>query len=142
MKCDHCGEETKTTKFRYYTGGLKDVVKDTILLPFTCKRCGGSFCSNCRLPENHDCPALPISRKVQGWRTPSKNSVILDIKPDVLEPNQHRKPKRTGRIGRYYSWNHPWKKIRYTPGDVLKDLLKRMPIMVLLFIIYMFITAT
>lgn len=143
MKCDHCGGSDKPVKIRYPTGGLHDVVKDATPLPFTCKRCGGSFCSNCRLPESHDCDALPISGKFKGWKIPSKNRVILDLKPDVLEPyDQYRKPKGTGRIGRYYSWKYPWKKIRHTPGDVLKDIFKRVPVVVLLFLLYMFLTAT
>jgi len=28
-------------------------------LPFTCRRCGREFCSDHRLPENHDCSGLP-----------------------------------------------------------------------------------
>ncbi|WP_410765453.1 rhomboid family intramembrane serine protease [Haloferax sp. DFSO60] len=27
-------------------------------LPYRCSRCGGTFCSEHRLPENHDCPGL------------------------------------------------------------------------------------
>jgi len=27
-------------------------------MPYECRRCGGSFCSEHRLPENHDCPGL------------------------------------------------------------------------------------
>lgn len=27
-------------------------------MPYECRRCGGTFCSEHRLPENHDCPAL------------------------------------------------------------------------------------
>ena len=76
MKCDHCGNEIQTGKFRQYTGGLHDVVKDTTPLPFICNRCGGSFCTKCRLPENHDCPALPISGRGGGWKMPGENIII------------------------------------------------------------------
>jgi hypothetical protein len=38
MKCDRCGTET--------------------FLPFKCPYCGGNFCSQHRLPENHDCPRI------------------------------------------------------------------------------------
>ena len=142
MKCDHCGEEIQSIKKnRHWTGGLMDVVRNSIPLPFECQHCGGSFCSKCRLPESHNCDALPISGKFQGWKPPNNNRVILDINPDVLEPyDQYRKPNGTGRIGRYYSWYYPWKKIRYTPGDVLKDIFKRLPIVLGLFIAYMFLT--
>lgn len=27
-------------------------------LPYNCRHCGGTYCSNHRLPENHDCPGL------------------------------------------------------------------------------------
>ena len=36
--CDECGEQEN--------------------MPYECRRCGGSFCSEHRLPENHDCPGL------------------------------------------------------------------------------------
>ena len=36
-RCDYCGEQTLT---------------------FTCSYCGGEFCSDHRLPENHDCEGL------------------------------------------------------------------------------------
>jgi hypothetical protein len=37
-RCDHCGSETA--------------------LPFTCQHCGGKFCSDCRLPPNHNCTGI------------------------------------------------------------------------------------
>ena len=36
--CDECGEEEN--------------------MPYECRRCGGTFCAEHRLPENHDCPGL------------------------------------------------------------------------------------
>lgn len=36
--CDHCANECT--------------------LPFTCQRCGGKFCADCRLPPNHNCTGL------------------------------------------------------------------------------------
>lgn len=42
MKCDKCGKE--------------------IFLPFRCPYCGGYFCSEHRLPENHDCPRMELAR--------------------------------------------------------------------------------
>ncbi|MFB6353451.1 MAG: rhomboid family intramembrane serine protease [Halobacteriales archaeon] len=34
-------------------------------MPYTCHYCGGSFCAEHRLPENHDCPGL------EDWDDPS-----------------------------------------------------------------------
>jgi len=42
--CDLCGKEEN--------------------LPYNCGQCGGTFCSDHRLPENHDCPGL------QQWNDP------------------------------------------------------------------------
>src|SRR6056297_2487551 len=36
--CDQCGREEN--------------------MPYNCNQCGGTFCSQHRLPENHDCPGL------------------------------------------------------------------------------------
>ncbi len=42
MKCQKCGEET--------------------FLPFRCPYCEGYFCSEHRLPENHDCTRIELAR--------------------------------------------------------------------------------
>ncbi len=42
MKCRKCGRET--------------------FLPFQCPYCGDQFCSEHRLPENHDCPRMDLAR--------------------------------------------------------------------------------
>ncbi|MFZ1039454.1 MAG: AN1-type zinc finger protein, partial [Candidatus Bathyarchaeia archaeon] len=42
MSCDKCQKE--------------------VFLPFRCPYCGGSFCSEHRLPENHDCPQMELAR--------------------------------------------------------------------------------
>jgi Zn-dependent protease len=42
MKCQKCDKE--------------------IFLPFRCPYCGGYFCSEHRLPENHDCPRMELAR--------------------------------------------------------------------------------
>ncbi|MFB6131571.1 MAG: rhomboid family intramembrane serine protease [Salinigranum sp.] len=44
-KCDECGKYEN--------------------LPYQCRRCGGTFCAEHRLPENHDCPGL------NQWDDPS-----------------------------------------------------------------------
>ncbi|MDR5656818.1 rhomboid family intramembrane serine protease [Halodesulfurarchaeum sp. HSR-GB] len=38
VRCDYCGREEG--------------------MPYQCRMCGGTFCSEHRLPENHDCPGL------------------------------------------------------------------------------------
>jgi len=43
-KCDYCGKE--------------------VYLPFRCPYCGGRFCEEHRLPENHNCPSLREIRNV------------------------------------------------------------------------------
>jgi Zn-dependent protease len=42
MKCEACQQDT--------------------LLPFRCPHCGGQFCGNHRLPENHSCPKIDAAR--------------------------------------------------------------------------------
>jgi Zn-dependent protease len=42
VKCRKCGQET--------------------FLPFRCPYCGDQFCSEHRLPENHDCPRMDLAR--------------------------------------------------------------------------------
>lgn len=42
MKCQKCEKE--------------------VFLPFRCVYCGGYFCSEHRLPENHDCPRMELAR--------------------------------------------------------------------------------
>lgn len=42
MKCQKCGKET--------------------FLPFRCPYCGGYFCSEHRLPENHECSGIGLAR--------------------------------------------------------------------------------
>jgi Zn-dependent protease len=42
MRCQKCGEE--------------------IFLPFRCPYCGGYFCAEHRLPENHECPKIEMAR--------------------------------------------------------------------------------
>lgn len=46
MGCDHCGREIET-------------------LEYTCSRCDGTFCTECRLPESHDCVVLKIEKAEQ-----------------------------------------------------------------------------
>ncbi|MFB6103705.1 MAG: rhomboid family intramembrane serine protease [Halobacteriaceae archaeon] len=43
-RCDRCGEEEP--------------------MPYRCRLCGGTYCADHRLPENHDCPGL------ESWNDP------------------------------------------------------------------------
>jgi len=38
-------------------------------LPFECKFCGGYFCLEHRLPEDHNCPDLPPRTSLGSWQT-------------------------------------------------------------------------
>jgi len=53
-------------------------------LPFECRRCGQKFCSDHRLPENHDCPGLSATHNAQpeAWF------------PGDTEPTQSRSASR------------------------------------------------
>ncbi len=44
-----------------------DVCGKRELLPFKCRYCGGTFCSDHRLPENHNCPGIP---RDDYWNVP------------------------------------------------------------------------
>jgi len=61
--CDHCGrhiERIKKTKRMFVRrdpeGSSRVAESIEYDLPFTCNYCGGNFCSDHRLPENHSCP--------------------------------------------------------------------------------------
>jgi len=45
-KCDQCGKEEN--------------------MPYQCRHCGGTYCADHRLPENHGCPGL------ENWNDPDK----------------------------------------------------------------------
>jgi membrane associated rhomboid family serine protease len=76
--CDVCGTQTN--------------------MPYHCKHCGGTFCSEHRLPENHDCPGLDdwgdpdgvfdsgFDDSVttgSGSTTSSSTSMLSYLKPDT-----------------------------------------------------------
>ena len=46
--------------------GQCQLCKKKVEMPFTCSYCGQTFCSEHRLPENHQCPALPKFRD-RSW---------------------------------------------------------------------------
>ncbi len=59
--------------------------KETI--PFTCKFCGGQFCANHHLPENHGCTGLEKFKEERG-RKPEKW---------IYEPFHEGRKERVGR---------------------------------------------
>ncbi len=64
MNCQKCGQET--------------------LMPFQCPYCGGQFCSQHRLPENHSCPQIGLAHAqrqetVAEVFAPKKNSYEFSI---------------------------------------------------------------
>lgn len=58
MKCQKCGQET--------------------FLPFKCPYCGGYFCPEHRLPENHDCQKIELARVPKEETRPM---VVKEQKP-------------------------------------------------------------
>lgn len=59
VKCDYCGKE--------------------VSMPFICPYCGGTFCVEHRLPENHNCPNKP---KKPPFTTPRKRKKETRIKEE------------------------------------------------------------
>ncbi len=73
MNCQKCGQET--------------------LMPFQCPYCGGQFCSQHRLPENHQCPQIGLAHTqkqetVVDSFTPKNNSYQFSIS---YGPSRHTK---------------------------------------------------
>ena len=66
--CDFCGKEiggpveSKKARLMPYDSErvetAKYVTKELLDLPFVCSWCGGTFCLDHRLPEQHDCKKL------------------------------------------------------------------------------------
>ncbi len=79
MKCQYCGE--------------------SVDLPFRCQFCGGYFCGNHRLPENHACPEIQrvISlRKEERAHAPAKMSASpAGTQEYIYVPASRVKPKRS-----------------------------------------------
>jgi membrane associated rhomboid family serine protease len=70
-----------------------------VALPFKCSYCGGNFCSDHRLPENHDCKGVttatkkndaPPKTEAQTQETPSFN-FRYDF--STLQPPRKRRPR-------------------------------------------------
>ncbi|SNZ06100.1 AN1-like Zinc finger [Natronoarchaeum philippinense] len=51
-----------------------DFCSDGTNMPYECGYCGGSFCSNHRLPENHDCSFRNAESDDEKWRDESMST--------------------------------------------------------------------
>jgi Zn-dependent protease len=76
MQCEKCGKE--------------------VFLPFKCPYCGGYFCSEHRLPENHECPQMEKAR-MPVWATPP---TIVIQKQEPYEYSVTYVPVETQRKGK------------------------------------------
>ncbi len=63
-KCDYCNKEISR-------------------MPYKCKYCGGRFCSDHRLPENHDCSSVNKNKK---WFTEKKAKKEISASEIASEP--------------------------------------------------------
>lgn len=78
--CDKCGNE--------------------VALPFKCSYCGGNYCTDHRLPENHDCPGKGETEKIEPQKQPQADEererpqfqFRYDFHP--LEPPERRRGRR------------------------------------------------
>ena len=61
-------------------------------MPYECKRCGGSFCTEHRLPEAHDCPGL------NAW-SGGEGGGALGGGPSAGGPNAGQGPSASGGVG-------------------------------------------
>ncbi|WP_248515044.1 rhomboid family intramembrane serine protease [Salinarchaeum laminariae] len=61
-------------------------------MPYECKRCGGQFCTEHRLPESHDCPGL------NAW-SGGEGGGALGGGPSAGGPNAGQGPSASGGIG-------------------------------------------
>lgn len=63
-KCEHCGAE--------------------VILPFECNFCGGKFCIEHRLPENHNCPGAPARTPLGPWKSKVPSAEKLHKEKEAL----------------------------------------------------------
>ncbi|PSP80105.1 rhomboid family intramembrane serine protease [Halobacteriales archaeon QS_1_68_20] len=74
--CDQCGAEEN--------------------LPYQCRHCGGTYCSEHRLPENHDCPGLKQWNDPQGVFDSGFDDTVRDDLQDESSGLADRLPVDTG----------------------------------------------
>lgn len=68
-----------------------------VLYPFKCSFCGFYFCTDHRLPENHDCPNQPTRTPLGQWKAKKTTREKL-----LLKPVKTTSKKRTASEGEFY----------------------------------------
>lgn len=71
MICQKCGKET--------------------FLPFKCQYCGGYFCSEHRLPENHNCPQMALARMPKDDTNPEIVNRTMSVNYSFMKPETSMK---------------------------------------------------
>lgn len=61
------------------------VCGDSSRMPYSCRRCTGTYCSDHRLPENHGCPGLPQNDTTAPWFGPESSQTPANH-PEFPEP--------------------------------------------------------
>ena len=80
-KCEYCGKEVD--------------------LPFECKFCGGYFCVEHRLPENHNCPCQPPRTPLGHWKAkkaPMVRTEKIFPSPSPITEEKTRKGRNLGKV--------------------------------------------
>jgi len=78
-KCEYCGKEVD--------------------LPFECKFCGGYFCVEHRLPENHECMHLPPRTPLGPWKAKKYPEFKL---PTSENPQKAKRKERIIKEGKFF----------------------------------------
>ena len=60
--CDYCENNFAGANYERPSEGGVIFRGKSIAMSFICRRCGGTFCADCRLPEQHDCHGLEKNR--------------------------------------------------------------------------------
>lgn len=83
MECQKCGKET--------------------FLPFRCPYCGGYFCSEHRLPENHECPRIELARvpKREEQTTTQRTRQPYEYTVTYIPVQPKRKPHFSSREAKH-----------------------------------------
>lgn len=116
-KCSHCHKEIEN-------------------MPFTCRRCGEIFCSDHRLPDDHECEVLKEeqSRNQERWASTIKNDMQFSepknysdgyekIKKYKNKTTIHRSRNPRGRPRRKnssFKFKKLWRKNRGTFKEIIK----------------------
>ncbi|MBD3263397.1 hypothetical protein GF374_03390 [Candidatus Woesearchaeota archaeon] len=105
------------------------------MLPFKCKRCGGSFCAKHRMPENHHCPGLQKGNVfVSGFKQskkprPKKKTHHYTHKKPNHHHTEHKEKKQPvdlkSKINRYWSKTKHWFRRRKGRGYLHYDKLAK-----------------